>query len=158
MEESDFVNDIPEGWWMTHNSCHYLLAALVHKNSPDIAEDPTTVACGGTRDEQRKQVAGDRAKEVIAARSASGNIRGELEESMMKTKATLMAQNIELQETEAIEKQLNLMDKFKSSFVNVHGRQSEEEGVHEYDTAVVDLLNELPFMKKRKAAGNNGRM
>jgi hypothetical protein len=65
---------------------------------------------------------------------------------MMATKATLMKQNIELQETEGIEKQLNLLERFKPSFVNT----STEEGEAEYDQAVRDMLNELPFMKKRK--------
>ena len=63
-----------------------------------------------------------------------------------------MKQNIEIQETEGIEKQLNLMDKFKLSFINVHGVHSKQEGLHDYDTAVCGLLNELPFIKKRKSA------
>lgn len=66
---------------------------------------------------------------------------------MMSTKATLMKKNIELQETEGIEKQLNLMERFKSSFVNT----SQDGGEREYDKAVRDMLDELPFMKKRKA-------
>jgi hypothetical protein len=89
---------------------------------------------------------------------ASVTVRGELDESMMRTKATLMEQNIELQATEGIEKQLNLMDKFKSSFVNVYGENDASSGQREYDMAVCDLLHELPFMKKlmkkRKAAEN----
>ncbi len=145
------MSNVPDGWWISHPSCYYLLSALVHKNTPDIADDPTKVPSGGTRDEQRKQVMEDRAKEIMAAKTSSASIRGELDESMMRTKATLMKQNIEILDTEKIEKQLNLMDKFKSSFVNVHGRESAEEGLRHYDTAVCGLLNELPFMKKRRA-------
>ncbi len=55
-------------------------------------------------------------------------------------------QTIELHETEGIEKQLNLMERFKSSFVNT----SLEGGEQEYDRAVREMLNDLPFMKKRK--------
>ena len=66
---------------------------------------------------------------------------------MMLTKATLMKKNIELQETEVIQKQLNLMERFKSSFVNT----SQDGGEQEYHKAVRDMLDELPFMKKRKA-------
>jgi len=148
------MSNVPDGWWLSHPSCYYLLSALVHKNSPDIADDPTTVPSGGTRDEQRKQVMEDRAKEIMLAKTSSATIRGELDESMMRTKATLMKQNIEILNTEGIEKQLNLMDKFKSSFINVHGRESAEEGLRQYDTAVCDLLHELPFMKKRKGDGD----
>jgi hypothetical protein len=50
-----------------------------------------------------------------------------------------------------------LLDKFKSSFVNIVREQNSENGKREYDLAVCDLLHELPFMKKRKkaAASNN---
>ena len=75
---------------------------------------------------------------------------------MLRTKAKLMEQNIDLQETEGIEKQLNLLDKFKSSFVNIVREQNSENGKREYDLAVCDLLHELPFMKKwKKAAASN---
>jgi hypothetical protein len=47
---------------------------------------------------------------------------------MLRTKAKLMEQNIDLQETEGIEKQLNLLDKFKSSFVNIVREQNSENG------------------------------
>ena len=97
----------------------------MHKNSPDIADDPTIVACGATRDEQRRQVVEDRAKEIMLSKTSSATIRGELDESIMRTKATLMKQNIEIQETGGIAKQLKLMDKFKLSIINVHGVQSE---------------------------------
>ena len=59
-----------------------------------------------------------------------------------------MWKNIELQEMEGIEKQLNLMERFKSSFVNT----SREQGDDEYDRAVRDMLDGLPFMKKRKGS------
>ena len=68
--------------------------------------------------------------------------RAELEESMMDTKAKLMKSNIDIQETECIEKQLALLEKYKGSAFD-----NEEE---EYDSAVKDLINELPLMKKRK--------
>jgi hypothetical protein len=163
-------SEMPDGWWLSNERlgkaekddtrvpCIYLLAALVHKNNPDVIEDPTLAAAGGTHEQQRDQVAKDRGKEIVASKVASVTVRGELDESMMRTKATLMEQNIELQATEGIEKQLNLMDKFKSSFVNVYGENDASSGQREYDMAVCDLLHELPFMKKlmkkRKAAEN----
>jgi len=36
-------SEVPDGWWLSDTSCHHLLAALVHKNNPDIAKDPTQV-------------------------------------------------------------------------------------------------------------------
>ena len=153
IEESDIWGDIPTGWWLSNASCFYCLAALVHRVNPDITEDPTTVAAGGTRIDQRKQVANDRANAYAAAKSGPGTIRGEMEESMLVTKATLMKKNIELQETENIKEQLLLMEKFKSSFVNVSkGTAGDDvDGEMEYDKNVYNLLDELPFRKKMKA-------
>jgi hypothetical protein len=123
-----------------------MLAVLVHKNNADIVSDPLDAAAGATRETGRKQAAEERTTEKAIAQTAQGSIRGKLEESMMSTKATLMKQTIELHETEGIEKQLNLMERFKSSFVNT----SLEGGEQEYDRAVREMLNDLPFMKKRK--------
>ena len=154
-DAEDINNDIPTGWWLmppTKNDkspkqSHFLLAAFVHKNNPDIVSDPLDAPAGASRYVVRKKIAEERSTEVAFAQTAQGSNRGKLEESMMSTKATLMKKNIELQETEGIEKQLNLMERFKSSFVNT----SQDGGEREYDKAVRDMLDELPFMKKRKA-------
>ena len=153
-DADDIGKDIPNGWSLLPPSkadkapkqSHYMLAVLVHKNNADIVSDPLDAAAGATRETGRKQAAEERTTEKAIAQTAQGSIRGKLEESMMSTKATLMKQTIELQETEGIEKQLNLMERFKSSFVNT----SLEGGEQEYDRAVREMLNDLPFMKKRK--------
>ena len=44
MEDEDIVKEMPTDWWLTHFSCHQLLAVLVHCGNPDIARDPTLVA------------------------------------------------------------------------------------------------------------------
>ena len=153
----DIEWDIPTGWWLlpgTKNDQvpkqrHYLLAAFVHKNNPDIVSNPLDAPSEATRDVVRKKSAEERLATILSAQSAQGSIRGKLEESMLSTKATLMQKNIKLQQTEGIEKQLNLMERFKSSFVNT----SRDEGEEEYDKAVRDMLDDLPFMKKRKGSG-----
>jgi hypothetical protein len=153
-DADDIVKDIPNGWWLLPPSkadkapkqSHYMLAVLVHKNNADIVSDPLDAAAGATRTTGRKQAAEERMTEKLIAQSAQGSIRGKLEETMMSKKTTLMEQTIEMQKTDGIEKQLNLLERFKPSFVNTsHGG-----GEEEYDRAVRDMLNELPFMKKRK--------
>ena len=67
---------------------------------------------------------------------------------MMSARTSILQKNVELQQTEGIEKQLNLLERFKSSFVNT----SSEGGEVEYDQAVRDMLEDLPFMKKRKGS------
>ena len=125
---------------------HYLLAAFVHKNNPDIVSDPLDAPSGANREAVRKKTAVERSAEVVSAKSAPGTTRGKLEESMLVTKTTLMQNNIALQQTESIEKQLNLMERFKSSFVNT----SRDGGEEEFNRRVRDMLDDLPFMKKHK--------
>ena len=76
--------------------------ALVQKINPDIVTDPTVVESGGTCKQQCIQVAGDRAKEIAAAKIAPGTKHGDLEELMMETKVTIMKQNIEILETDTM--------------------------------------------------------
>jgi hypothetical protein len=130
---------------------HYLLAAFVHKNNPDIVSDPLDAPSGATCEVVRKKTAVERSAAVVSAQSAQGTTRGKLEESMLVTKATLMQNNIALQQTESIEKQLNLMERFKSSFVNT----SQDGGEEEFDRRVRDMLDDLPFMKKHRK-GSSG--
>ncbi len=154
IDEGNIWGDIPAGWWLSNTSCFYCLAALVHHVNPDITEDPTTVEAGGTCVNQRKDLASERATAYATAKSAPGTVRGEMEESMLVTKATLMKKNIDLQETENIKEQLLLMEKFKSSFVNVSRSVAGDgvDGEMEYDRNVYNLLDELPFRKKMKAS------
>ena len=79
------MQEMPGGWWLTHSSAHFLLAALVHKNNPDIAVDPTTVAAGGTREDQRKQVRDDRIKERELYPMFASSKHAELKESNIST-------------------------------------------------------------------------
>ncbi len=71
---------------------------------------------------------------IASSALAQGSTRGKLEESMLSTKATLMKQNIVLQETQGIEKQLSLMERFKLSYVNTSTDAAG--GEHKYDKAV----------------------
>lgn len=151
MCEDDLRGDIPTGWWITANkNCFYLLAALVHRNNPDIVPDPTDSAAGDTRNNIRKKVADARAEEATAAKVAPTTNKGKLEESMMSTKAVLMEQSVSLQQIEGVKEQLMMMKEFQSSFVNMHDQAK-------YDETVCNMLSELPIMKKRKAdAGTSG--
>jgi hypothetical protein len=147
---------MPPGWWLlppTRNDkaakqSHYLLAALVHRNNPDIVSNPLDAPAGATKEVMKKKKAEERSLNIVAATSAQGLARGKMEESMMSARTSILQKNVELQQTEGIEKQLNLLERFKSSFVNT----SSEGGEVEYDQAVRDMLEDLPFMKKRKGS------
>ena len=59
-----------------------------------------------------------------------------------------MKQNIVLQKTEGIEMRLSLMERCKLSYVNTS--MDAAGGKHDYDMTVREMLDKLPFMKKRK--------
>jgi hypothetical protein len=98
---------MPIGWWLapclktdkTIQQSQFLLAVLVHKNNPDIVSDPIDAPAGITRDTMRKTALDERVEAIASSELAQGSTRGKLEESMLSTKATLMKQNIVLQET-----------------------------------------------------------
>jgi hypothetical protein len=108
---------MPVGWWLAPptktdrsvKQSHFLLAVLVHKNNPDIVSDPMDAPTGITRNTMCMAASDERIQGIAASALAQGSTRGKLEESMLLTKAILMKQNIVLQETEGIEKQLTLM-------------------------------------------------
>jgi len=156
MCEQDLRDDIPRGWWISANkNCFYLLAALVHRNNPDIIPEATDAASGDTRSNIRKKVAASRGDEVMKEKVAPQTNRGKIEEAMLSSKASLMQQSASLQEIEGVKEQLMMMKEFKSSFVNTHNK-SRGDGEAEYDKTVCSMLEELPLMKKQKGNDSGG--
>ncbi len=164
--DQDIKDDMPSGWWITtpkqqkgkkkvEKRTLYLLAALVHRNNPDCIPDATDAEAGDTRDVIRKKVKDQRSTEVEAAKRAPQTKKGQIEESIMSTKAALMEQTKELQDIQGVKEQLMMMEKFKSSFVNLHNKSGD--GDAEYDETVCDLLYQLPIVKKRKAMADGVR-
>ena len=49
----DAWDDVPLGWWLQHGSIVYLLALMVHRQSPTIINAAANAAPGGSRDDQR---------------------------------------------------------------------------------------------------------
>jgi hypothetical protein len=127
-----------------------LLAVLVHRCNPDIIADPTTVPTGTTREILRKEsqvsLRERRENDEIVELHMTG--RQQTEESILKTKAELMAQSIDSGTIKQVKEQLSLLSQFKDSFVKVRNG-IDGKGEEEFDNNVNDLLGELPFMKKR---------
>lgn len=165
MCDKDIFDDMPSLWWISspklvkgkkkeEKPILFLLAALVHRNNPDCIPNAVDAPSGASRADIRKTTKDHRASEVAAGKVAPQTNRGQLEESMMKTKAELMEQTKEQQYIQGVQNQLLMMEKFKSSFVNMHNKMGD--GETEYDETICDMLAELPIMKKRKAASASG--
>ncbi len=71
--------------------------------------------------------------------------RQKAEELILKTKAQLIAQSIDLGTIEQVKDQLSLLSQFKESFVKVWNG-IDGKGEEEFNNNVNDLLEELPFM------------
>ncbi len=74
-----------------------------------------------------------------------------VEDSMIVSKAQLMAQTIDSGTIDQVKEQL-LLAQFKDLYVNVQNRVHGQ-GEADYDRTAHDLLSELPFMKKHRMNG-----
>ena len=133
---------------MLHSTTSLLLAALVHRSNPDIIADPTEIAPGQTR----ASLCADRHNDTAARRDRDriienyGTERQRAEDSMMSSKAQLMAQTIDSGTMDQVKEQLTLLTQFKDSYVSVQ-KIHEGQGQADFDQTEHDLLSELPFLK-----------
>ena len=42
------IAQVPENWWITAESCKYMIACFVHKSNPDLNIDPKAALTGAT--------------------------------------------------------------------------------------------------------------
>ena len=82
-----------------------------------------------------------------------GTNRQRAEESMLSSKAKLMAQTVDSGTINQVKEQLSLLSQFKDSYVKVQNR-IHGQGEDDFDQTTHDLLSELPFLKKRRVGGN----
>jgi len=67
----DAWEDVPVGWWLEHHSIVFLLALMVHRQSPTITAVAAVAAPGQTRDAQRATAA----ESVVEVRRAESTKR-----------------------------------------------------------------------------------
>jgi hypothetical protein len=147
----DLISEVPDGWWLQSRTTHFLLAVLVHRMNPDVVVDPTVAPSGPKRDilreDFRNQTIERRDRERILVNH--GTERQRAEDSMLASKAQLMAQTIDSGTIDQVKEQLLLLAQFKDPYVNVQNC-IRGQGEADYDQTAHDLLLELPFMKKRR--------
>jgi len=146
--------DVQDGWWLINTTTKLLLAVLVHRCNPDVIADPTTVRTGPMREilckDSQKDTVERRERDRILEHNAIGRQRAE--QSMLESKAQLMAQTIDSGTIDQVKEQLALLSQFKDSCVKVQNH-IDSKGEDDFDQTAHDLLSELPFMKKRRILG-----
>jgi hypothetical protein len=119
--DEELLSEIPDGWWLLNPTTNLLLAVLVHRCYPDVVVYPTVVAAGPThatlRKDSRNETVERRERDRIIANH--GTERQRAEDSMMVSKAQLMAQTIDSRIIDQVKEQLALLARFKESYVNV---------------------------------------
>jgi hypothetical protein len=139
---------IPEGWWLNHDVCKYILSCLVHKDNKDISTKPTQQPPGHSRIEAR--VRKEKALEVERAVAKAdhpvekyGDVDHQLKKitvegmqsEVLKNRADAIKTN-----ADAIRTQIELMQQMESVYVRKLGQTK-------YDDMIVSLINQLPSMK-----------
>ncbi len=60
------IVQVPENWWITAESCKYMLACFVHKSNPDLNIDPKAAPAGATRESGRKVKKAERTRKFLS--------------------------------------------------------------------------------------------
>ena len=122
--------------------------------NPGVVLDPTVAPTGPTCDALRVEARHDtverRELERIVANHSTERQRAE--DSMIVSKALLMAQTIDSGTIGQVKEQLLLLAQFKDLYVNVQNHVRGQ-GEADYDQTAHDLRSELPFMKKHRMNG-----
>jgi len=156
--DEELMSEVPDGWWLMNPTTYLLLAVLVHRCNPDVIADPTNAPTGPTRETLRRESRKDsveRRDSAMTVEVHGTSRRQHAEESMLASKAKLMAQTVDSGTIDQVKEQLSLLSQFKDSYVKVQNRINGH-GEDDFDETAHDLLSELPFLKKRRAKRNGG--
>jgi hypothetical protein len=140
--------NIPEGWWLNHDVCKYILSCLVHKDNKDISTKPTEQPRGHSRIEARGRK--EKALEVertVAKADCPDEKYGDVDHQLKKIRVEGMQSQVLKNRADAIKTnvdairtQIELMQQMESVYVRKMGQSK-------YDDMIVSLINQLPLMK-----------
>ena len=130
---------IGDTWWLTSQSCKYMLCCFVHKDCKDLSTRPTELPAGHTRKEARANsravLARERA-ESKAERIVGGERYGDVEHQLKKARVVGMQAQAEKISIDTIQTKLKLLRENADVYKAMHG-----EGL--YNKMVVDLINKM---------------
>jgi hypothetical protein len=133
------IVQVPENWWITAESCKYMLACFVHKSNPDLNIDPKAAPAGATRESGRK-VKKAALEEVRAVAKAARPVEkkgveklGDVDHQIKKARVDGMRSQVAKNQIDAIVQQIKVMRENEEILVGVHGKK-------EYDRMTIAAL------------------
>jgi septum formation topological specificity factor MinE len=152
--------EIPKTWWLKHDTCKYLLSALVHKDNKDISTKPTKLPPGSTQKVIREKLSQSVVKERSTAK-AQRNILitqadgteviekyGDIDHMAKKAKVDGMRSIIDKNTVATLVAQISVMKENEELYVRMMGQDN-------YDSKMIHLVNQMLGMKTHVNEGNN---
>jgi hypothetical protein len=140
--------NIPNGWWLNHDVCKYILACLVHKDNKDITTRPTQQppghSCVEARERKEKALGGERAAvKADCPVEKYGDVDHQLKKVRVEGLQSQVAKNCAdaiKMHVDAIRVQIDMMQQMESIYVWKMGQDK-------YDDMIVSLMNQMPGME-----------
>jgi hypothetical protein len=140
--------NIPDGWWLNHDVCKYILACLIRKDNKDITTRPTQQPPGHSCIEARKRKEKALGGKQAAAKADCpvekyGNVDHQLKKVQVEGLQLQVAKNCaDAVKTcvDAIRAQIEMMQQMESIYVRKMGQDK-------YDNMIVLLMNQMPGME-----------
>jgi hypothetical protein len=136
---------IPDGWWLTSETCKFMLACLVHKDNKDISSRPTNLPPGRSRIAARKEkelaISVERGKAKMDRPVPAQETYGDVDIAIKKAKVEGMKSYASKTATDMIVTQVKLMRENAEIFKSIHGE-------NQYNTMIANLLCQLPGVNR----------
>jgi hypothetical protein len=137
---------VPENWWITAESCKYMLACFVHKSNPDLNIDSKAAPAGATRESGCKvKKAGLEEVRVVAKanRPVGKGVEkyGDVDHQIKKARVDGMCLQVTKNQIDAIMQQIKVMRENEEILVGVHGKE-------EYDGMIAALVIKMPGVEQ----------
>ena len=122
------IAQVPENWWITAESCKYMLACFVHKSNPDLNINPKAAPMGATKESGRKvkKTALEEVRVVAkAARPVGKGVEkyGDIDHQIKKARVDGMRSQVTKNQINAIVQQIKVMQENEKILVGIHGKE-----------------------------------
>ncbi len=140
--------NIPDGWWLNHDACKYILSCLVHKHNKDITTKPMhQPPCHlriEARERKEKALEGKRAaakanRPVEKYKDVDHQLKKVQVEGLQSQVAKNCADTIKTR-VDAVRAHIEMMQQMESVYVRKMGQDK-------YDDMIVSLMNQMPGME-----------